>query len=74
MKVTLKIFLNGWTMNKEIKTDIDAMEFLESIGTHTEDLSEVQYRVYDEDFNSYFYSEQDLINYALEQQEDRNNE
>ena len=46
----------------------EAIEFLENErGTHTEDLTRVKYRVYDEDFSFYVNSDKELIAYAEEQ-------
>ena len=48
-----------------------AISFLESIGTLTKDLSKVKYMVYDEDFSCYMNSDKELIDYANEQKQDK---
>lgn len=51
-----------------IKTVEEAIKFLEEkVGTHTQDLRKVSWRVYDEDFSCNFNTDKELIDYANEQ-------
>ena len=59
---------------KKIKTIDEAIEFLEKVRrTYVEDLREVSFRIYDENFSFYVKSVKELIDYANEQKEDVEN-
>lgn len=56
-------------MNKE-----EAIEILKRRGTNVKDLSDVKYRIYDEDFSFYASSDEELIEYAEEQKKELEDE
>lgn len=54
----------GRRMNKD-----EAIKILNKRGTYVKDLKKVDYQVYDEDF-SFFMTEKELIDYAIDQSEE----